>query len=138
MPIDLLKHDLSGALTMPVGRMVHVHDDRLFVAPVNFVLERRDVLLLTGEGAELLDAASENARAALEVDDLVNWSQSGWSVLIRGQLSIVTNVEKIQSVLSLLHPWAEGDRSHLVCLSGQEVTGRRIDPGPGGTTTQPV
>jgi len=44
--------------------MVHVHDDRLFVAPVNFVLERRDVLLLTGEGAELLDAASENARAA--------------------------------------------------------------------------
>lgn len=87
---------LELAATRPVGRIVHVREDRLFAAPVNFLLECRDVLMRTAEGVELLDAARQSASAALEVDDLVDWSRSGWSVLIRGRLSEVTDPQTVE------------------------------------------
>ncbi|MDT7651445.1 MAG: hypothetical protein QOI36_2851 [Pseudonocardiales bacterium] len=126
---------LELAASMPVGRIVHIHEDRLFATPVNFLLEHRDVLMRTAQGVELLEAARQNASGALEVDDLVDWSRSGWSVLIRGRLSEVTDAETVERVLSSgLRPWSAGQRDHVVRLSGEEVTGRRIDPGPGGTS----
>ena len=97
---------LELAATMPVGRLAHVHEDRLYVTPVTFMLDERDVLLRTADGTEVLAAAGRHAAAALEVDDLVDWSRTGWSVLIRGDLSEVTAPELV----------------------------RRIESGPGGTT----
>lgn len=76
---------LALAATMPVGRVAHGQEDQLFITPVNFLLEHRNVLLRTAQGSELLAAAHRNAPAVLEVDDIVNWSRSGWSVLIRGR-----------------------------------------------------
>jgi nitroimidazol reductase NimA-like FMN-containing flavoprotein (pyridoxamine 5'-phosphate oxidase superfamily) len=123
---------LALAASMPVGRIAYVREDKLFVAPVNFVLEQRDVLIRTGDGAELLEAARRKASAALEVDNIVDWSRSGWSVLIRGRLTEVTDSETVRWVLSsTLRPWTGGKRDHVVRLSGEEVTGRRIEPGPG-------
>ena len=127
---------LALAATMPVGRIVHARGERMFAAPVNVLLEQRDVLFRTAPDTELLTAARDNTSAAFEVDDVVDWSRSGWSVLIRGRLSEVTDAETVQRVLSSpLRPWAGGDRDHVLRLSGQEVTGRRIEPGPGGTAT---
>ena len=129
------EESLALAATMPVGRLIHARGDRVFAAPVNFLLEQRDVLFRTAAGTALLTAAAEHASAACEVDDVVDWSRSGWSVLIRGPLSEVTDPETIGRVLrSGLSPWAAGDRNHVLRLSGQEVTGRRLEPGPGGTT----
>ena len=125
---------LALAATMPVGRLAHVLGDRLFVTPLNFLLDDRDVLLRTADGTELLAAAGRHAPAALQVDDLSNWSRSGWSVLIRGDLTEVTDPEQVDRVRSSnLRPWAGGKRDHVVRLVGEEVTGRRIEPGPGGT-----
>jgi nitroimidazol reductase NimA-like FMN-containing flavoprotein (pyridoxamine 5'-phosphate oxidase superfamily) len=126
---------LALAASIPVGRIAHVRDDRLFVAPVNFVLEQRNVLIRIGDGAELLEAARRKASAALEVDNIVDWSRSGWSVLIRGRLIEVTDSETVGRVLnSGLRPWSGGKRDHVVCLAVEEVTGRRIEPGPGGVS----
>ncbi len=125
---------LALAATMPVGRIVHARGERMFAAPVNVLLEQRDVLFRTAPGTELLTAAKGNASAAFEVDDVVDWSRSGWSVLIRGRLSEVTDAATVGRVLSGgLRPWAAGNRDHVLRLAGQEVTGRRLDPGPGGT-----
>ena len=125
---------LALAATMPVGRIVHARGERMFAAPVNVLLEQRDVLFRTAPGTELLTAAQANASAAFEVDDVVDWSRSGWSVLIRGRLSEVTDAATVGRVLSSgLRPWAAGNREHVLRLVGQEVTGRRLDPGPGGT-----
>lgn len=68
---------LELAATMPVGRLAHVHEDQLYITPVNFLLDQRNVLLRTAEGSELLTAARLNASGAFEVDDIVNWSRSG-------------------------------------------------------------
>ncbi len=129
---------LALAATMPVGRIALVHDGRLLVAPVNFLLDGRDVLVMTAGGTELLRGARGHAAAAFEVDDVVEWSRSGWSVLIRGQLSEVADAETVGYVLTRLRPWAGGERHHVARLAGEEVTGRRIEPGPGGTSVEEV
>jgi nitroimidazol reductase NimA-like FMN-containing flavoprotein (pyridoxamine 5'-phosphate oxidase superfamily) len=93
---------------------------------------RQDVLVRTADGTELLTAARRQAPAALQVDNIVDWSRSGWSVLIRGYLAEVTDPDAIERVLSSdLRPWSGENRDHVVRLSGNEVTGRRIEPGPG-------
>ncbi len=126
---------LALAATMPIARLAYVIGGRIFITPVNFVLDDRTAYLRTAEGAGLLGAARNGLTAALEVDDVVDWSRSGWSALIRGQLSEVTDPEEMQQVLSgELRPWAEGDRNHVVRLVGDEVTGRRIEPGSGVRT----
>lgn len=126
---------LALAATTSVGRLIHVRGGRIFAAPVNVLLEHLDVLFRTAAGTELMTAAREHASAAFEVDDVVDWSRSGWSVLIRGRLSEVTDPATIEQVLrGGLQPWAGGDRDHVLRLSGEEVTGRRLEPGPGGTT----
>lgn len=126
---------LALAATLSVGRLVHVRDERLFVTPVNFLLSGRDVFVRTSTASELWAAAGQRRTAALEVDDLVSWSRSGWSVLVRGQLSRNTDRPTLERVAGAgLQPWAAGDREALVLLEGNEVTGRRIDPGPGGST----
>jgi nitroimidazol reductase NimA-like FMN-containing flavoprotein (pyridoxamine 5'-phosphate oxidase superfamily) len=123
---------LELAASAAVGRIVYVLDDRLCVVPINFQLERQDVLMRTAGGTELLMAARRQMPAALQVDNIVDWSRSGWSVLIRGHLAEVTDPDAIKQVLSSgLRPWSGGNRNHVVRLSGNEVSGRRIEPGPG-------
>lgn len=129
---------LEFAATMPVGRLAYVAHDRLSVIPVNFLLEGRDVLVRTTADGDLMAAAHGNAIAAFEVDDLVAWSRSGWSTLIRGRLEEETDAARVRAVLdSGLRPWALGVREHVVRLVGVEVTGRRIEPGRGGVTFYP-
>jgi len=126
---------LELAATMPVGRLAYASGDQIFIVPVNFMLDDRDVLVRTADGANLLDAARRNVSAAFEVDDLVNWSRSGWSVLIRGALSEETDSERVRRVLAYsVRPWAAGKRDRVVRLASAQVTGRRIEPGPGGVT----
>lgn len=129
---------LEFLATMPVGRIAYVVHDRISVIPVNYLLDGRDVLARTTPDGDLMAAARGNATAALEVDDLVAWSRSGWSVLIRGRLREETDATRIRAVLdSGLRPWAIGAREHVVRLVGAEVTGRRIEPGKGGVIFYP-
>ncbi|MGI8625206.1 MAG: pyridoxamine 5'-phosphate oxidase family protein, partial [Geodermatophilaceae bacterium] len=85
---------LEFAATMPVDRLAYVAHDRISVIPVNYLLEGRDVLASTTPDGDLMAAAQGNAIAALEVDDLVAWSRSGWSVLIRGRLEEETDADR--------------------------------------------
>jgi hypothetical protein len=123
---------LELAASSPVGRVVYVLDDRLCVTPVNFLLEHRDAVMRTADDTELLTAARRGVPAALHVDNVVDWSRSGWSVLIRGHLVEVTDPEVVERLVrGGPRPWSGGKRDHVLCLSGGQVTGRRIEPGPG-------
>lgn len=110
---------LGLAATAVVGRLAYVHDGQLFVTPVNFLLDGRDVFVRTAEGTELLAAARGPSAAALEVDDLVTWSRSGWSVLIRGWLTELTDAGQTRRLMDgALRPWADGERRHVLRLRG--------------------
>lgn len=132
------QESLDFAATMPVGRLAYRCNGQISILPANFLLEGRDVLVLTTADGELMAAARGEEPAALEVDDLVNWSRSGWSVLIRGRLIEETDTDRVRAVLAGgLRPWALGAREHVVRLVGTGVTGRRIEPGQGAVVFYP-
>ena len=126
------------AMTRPIGRIAHVHEGRVFVFPINPLIDNRQIYLRAAEGSMVYEAARRNAAASLEIDDLFDWSKTGWSVLIQGNLSEVTEPQQIRSVLARLQPWAGGIRNHVVRLTPQHISGRSFQPKAGGVRTVTV
>jgi nitroimidazol reductase NimA-like FMN-containing flavoprotein (pyridoxamine 5'-phosphate oxidase superfamily) len=102
-------------------------DDRGPIAfPVNFVLDRHTVVFRSGEGTKL-DAAGRGAPVAFEVDGADEATRTGWSVLVRGEASEITDPDELARVRQLsLYPWAPGAKTHYVRILPSVLTGRRI------------
>jgi uncharacterized protein len=116
-----------------LGRLAFVDERGPVVLPVNFVLDNHVVIIRTGEGAKL-DAASHGDRVAFEVDRIDAGTGAGWSVLVRGEATEVTDRSELTRLRKLpLNPLAPGRKSHFVRILPAVVTGRRISaPGSAG------
>lgn len=126
------------AATRPIGRIAHSHEDSVFVFPVNFLIVDQKVYLRSTAQSMVLAAARSRSRATIEIDDFVDWSKTGWSVLIQGELSEVTDAALQHRVLADLQSWADGVRNHVVCLTPHRISGRTFNPKPGGVRTVAV
>ena len=80
----------------------------------------------TGTGTKQ-NAASRGLPASFQVDGADPDRHSGWSVLVRGRLSLRDRYEP----LDLPEPLPGGERSYVVALSIDTITGRRIPPKTG-------
>jgi uncharacterized protein len=130
-----------------LGRVAVVDDQGPIVFLVNFVLDRNMVVFRTDEGTKL-DAAARGSRVAFEIDGMDEAARSGWSVLVRGEATEVTDPAELARLRKLrLTPWAPGAKTHYVRILPAQLTGRRIwargapsprdrspgpQPGPGG------
>jgi nitroimidazol reductase NimA-like FMN-containing flavoprotein (pyridoxamine 5'-phosphate oxidase superfamily) len=109
-----------------LGRLAFVDDRGPIVLPVNFVLDNHLIIVRTGEGAKL-DAASHGGRVAFEVDRIDASTGTGWSILVRGEATEVTDRSELARLRKLpLNPWAPGRKSHYVRILPAVLTGRRI------------
>jgi uncharacterized protein len=119
---------LSLLTTVPVGRIGLSMDALPVVLPVNYALDRdRERLVLrTAEGTKLR-AALHGAVVAFEADHIDPFSHTGWSVLVRGSSSVLTDDDEIDQVRRLpLRPWANERTDYWVSVSLDLVTGRRV------------
>jgi hypothetical protein len=67
---------------------------------------------------------------AFEVDRYDSDTRSGWSVLVVGRSSMVTDTAELARLDGYdITPWASGDRSNCVRLRPELITGRRIVSG---------
>ena len=71
-------------------------------------------------------SALGSAPAAFQIDEFDDYTQSGWSVLLRGHATYVDVAD--HPAAAELIPWAEGQRSLLVRIAAREITGRRLLP----------
>jgi nitroimidazol reductase NimA-like FMN-containing flavoprotein (pyridoxamine 5'-phosphate oxidase superfamily) len=111
-----------------VGRVVLVDDRGPFALPVNFVVDQHTVLFRTDEGTKLA-VASRGARVGFEVDGTDQATRTGWSVLVRGEATEVTDPAGLARVRRLrLSPWAPGPKTRYVRILPTVLTGRRIAP----------
>ena len=114
-----------------LGRVAVVDDQGPIVFPVNFILDRHMVVFRTDEGTKL-DAAARGSRVAFEIDGTDEAARSGWSVLIRGEATEVTDPAELTRLRKLrVSPWAPGAKTHYVRILPAKLTGRRI-LAPGG------
>jgi nitroimidazol reductase NimA-like FMN-containing flavoprotein (pyridoxamine 5'-phosphate oxidase superfamily) len=123
---DMSLEECQGLLkSKQVGRIGFTDPDGPVVLPVNYVLVGDCVVVATSAYSSL----GRNAMAApvaFEVDEIDDFTESGWSVLVRGQTSVIERHEL--SDVDLPQPWAEGTRTLILKISVAEISGRRLIP----------
>jgi nitroimidazol reductase NimA-like FMN-containing flavoprotein (pyridoxamine 5'-phosphate oxidase superfamily) len=123
---DECLHLLEGATLGRVGVTAQALPS---VLPVNFRVDGERILFRTGSGTKLA-AATRNAVVAFEADDFDPIYHSGWSVVVTGVAHQVTDPGDLAAAEALQIPrWAPGDDGHVVAVSIELISGRRITPG---------
>ena len=124
---ELTNSECFGLLaSQHLGRLVLVDDRGPIAFPVNFVLDRHTVVFRSGEGTKL-DVADHCASVAFEVDGADEATRTGWSVLVRGEATEITDPHDLARVRQLhLYPWAPGAKTHYIRIRPSVLTGRRI------------
>ena len=120
--LQLLAHRAVGRVALTVGAMPAIF-------PVNYALLGHDVVFRTAPGTKL-QAASMNAVVAFEVDEIDEAVQGGWSVLVVGVARELHGPEREAAAATGLEPWAPEGRDHVVAISLDMVSGRRVLPVP--------
>lgn len=126
--VDELDEEVCWTLlsSRPVGRIAFVSDGDLMVLPVNHAVNDRTVVFRTGE-TELLERLAHGASVAFQADDADTADETGWSVLLRGECSEITNSGELERAKALgLRHWAPGRRQHWLRVTPWSVTGRAI------------
>ena len=113
--------------TQVVGRVAIVVDGRASVFPVNYVLDRGNVVFRTDEGTKL-DAARAGATVTFEVDQSDPMYHTGWSVMATGPLEVVTDPDDLGRVSGLpVRGWGRTGnhwlRMPIASISGRRITG---------------
>jgi uncharacterized protein len=109
-----------------LGRVAVADDRGPVVFPVNFVLDRHTVVFRTEEGTKL-HAAIRGSRVCFEADRTDQAARTGWSVIVRGEITEVTDPDELARLRELpLQVWAPGTRDRYVRVLPAVLTGRRI------------
>jgi uncharacterized protein len=109
-----------------VGRVAVTDERGPVVFPVNFVLDRHTVVFRTEPGTKL-DAAGLRGRVCFEADGTDAAARAGWSVIVRGEITEVTDAAELARLRELpLRVWAPGARQRYVRILPATLTGRRI------------
>lgn len=127
--LEVLERDQCLALlaTATLGRVGLSSGALPTVLPVNFLLHDDQILIRSGHGTKL-DAALSDAVVAFEVDDFDPLYHSGWSVVVTGVATSLDDPELLARVERLPLPrWAPEDLGHVVAISIEMVSGRRLD-----------
>ncbi|TDU87884.1 nitroimidazol reductase NimA-like FMN-containing flavoprotein (pyridoxamine 5'-phosphate oxidase superfamily) [Kribbella voronezhensis] len=113
--------------TKSVGRVGFSSPDGPQVLPVNYVVHRRDIIFRTDAGSALANAM-RGSRVAFEIDDIDEFLQSGWSVLIVGDADHVDDPDLLVELWGDRgpQPWAVGLRTQFVRITPTRLTGRRV------------
>lgn len=112
---------------VPVGRVAFVSRGEVVVVPVNHARDGASVVFRTGEGSIQSSAARRHV-VSFEADEYDIDERTGWSVLLKGTLDLVTDDAEVDRLREHgLHPWADASgRPHWVRLTPTTVSGRRI------------
>lgn len=116
---DLLRRSHVGRVAVTIAALPAIF-------PVNYAVLDGDIIFLTGEGTKL-QAAVDRTVVAFQIDHFDESLGSGWSVMAVGLAEEITEPDEVAAARQLgLRPFAPGDRSHIVRIRPEFVSGRRI------------
>jgi uncharacterized protein len=119
--------------TAQVGRLIFTINAPPAVRLMNFALADGLIVLRTAAGTAVARKVND-AVLAFEVDDLDTATSSGWSVVVTGRATRVTDPELIARYQKMpLAPWAPGQRDQFVKITTEVVEGRRVSRAAGST-----
>ncbi len=99
------------------------------ILPVNYVFDTGVVVFRTAPYNVIAASLTRPAPVAFEIDEIDDFLQGGWSVLVQGTASFVDDVEDVLTDLSRRpEPWVEGSRPLHISITARSITGRRVHP----------
>lgn len=114
--------------TTTVGRIVFVDADGIQVRPVNFVLHGERIYFRTSADGTVARVVDSLHPPVFEVDHHEDSFQIGWSVLVTGSVSVLTDPSVAGELAALGRPapWAPGLRTHVLELVPSTISGRSV------------
>jgi nitroimidazol reductase NimA-like FMN-containing flavoprotein (pyridoxamine 5'-phosphate oxidase superfamily) len=125
-PMTDISEDESWALlsSVSLGRLATSVGDVPDIFPVNFVIQRRTVLIRTAEGTKLSSAAV-NHRVAFEAD--LHDVEQGWSVVVKGLAHVVQDAKDLHDAEhAQVLPWVATTKLRYIRILPTDITGRRF------------
>jgi len=107
-----------------VGRVAYCDEDGPVVLPVNYVLDG-DAVMIRIAPQSAMASRLRSAPASFQIDEFDDYTQSGWSVLVRGRAEYVV-YEDLPAPDRRPEPWAEGQRTLHIRITPGDITGRRV------------
>jgi uncharacterized protein len=114
-----------------VGRLIFTVSAMPAVRLMNFAVVDGLIVLRTAADTTVARKV-DGVVVAFEVDDLDTATSSGWSVVVTGRATRVTDPELISRYQEApLVPWAPGVRDQFVTITTEVVEGRRVSRAAG-------
>lgn len=112
---------------VPVGRVAVTIDALPVILPVNFAVVDGGVVFRTPAGTKLA-AATTGTVVAFEVDSYETDGRTGWSVMVQGVATEVTDPAGLQKIeAASVEAWAlDGAADYVVRIELHRVSGRRF------------
>jgi nitroimidazol reductase NimA-like FMN-containing flavoprotein (pyridoxamine 5'-phosphate oxidase superfamily) len=125
-PISSMSEDECWAQlsSNTLGRLATSVDGFPDVFPVNYVVQRRTIVIRTAEGTKLAGVAV-NQRVAFEADE--HDVTQGWSVVVRGHAHVVSSSAELAAAeRAQVLPWTATPKQRFIRIIPVEITGRRF------------
>jgi nitroimidazol reductase NimA-like FMN-containing flavoprotein (pyridoxamine 5'-phosphate oxidase superfamily) len=113
--------------TKTVGRVAYCTPVVPEILPLNYTLTPEGTLLIRTSPHTTLGRHLPHTTAAFQVDDIDDYTETGWSVLLRGTTTPLTT-DELPPTPHRPRPWAEGTRPLHLRLTPHTITGRRLLP----------
>lgn len=113
-----------------VGRVAYCSSGSATVLPVNHAMVGDGVIIRISPRSELgdhLERGGPRTLVSYQVDEFDDYTQSGWSVLVQGHAQVL-DPSDLPDLEEVPVPWAEGERSLLMLIRPDRITGRRLMP----------
>ncbi|MGH8827538.1 MAG: pyridoxamine 5'-phosphate oxidase family protein [Jiangellaceae bacterium] len=109
-----------------VGRLAVAVRGEPEIFPVNYAVDAHAIVFRTGEGTKLA-AIAVSSPVAFEIDDFDTASGKAWSVVARGQATILEALDEVYKAAELpIFPWHRAPKPVFVRIADPVVTGRRF------------
>ncbi|MBT3150510.1 pyridoxamine 5'-phosphate oxidase family protein [Streptomyces sp. CHD11] len=118
---------LSRLANAVVGRIVYTREALPAVLPVNFLMEESGAVLLRTSASSELVRAVDGAVVAFEADEVDVAAHSGWSVVVTGRASVVTEPGEHELLVRVgPRSWVPWPVEVFVRIEPELVTGREL------------
>ena len=112
---------------VPVGRVVYTRQALPAVLPVNFALDTDASVLLRTSAESDLARAVDDVVVAFEADQFHAGSRSGWSVVVTGRATVVTDPGEHERLLRTgPRSWMPIQGDVFIRIESAMVTGREL------------
>lgn len=119
----LLRSGVTGRVAISTPQGPHI-------LPVNYSVVD-DVVVIRTSPYSLLGTHAHGSTVAFETDVIDHDRQRGWSVLVRGRASVISDEEQLAEIRRIWppRPWAGGQRTLHLGIRLDEITGRQLGRG---------